>query len=227
MHVYLAPCDQAVFGDGHYLPMKVHIKEKSVDSRILLVSHGLTQWNLDGRIQGHTDTQLNAIGRKMAELLAHRLKRTEIAAIYSSDLKRAVQTAAPVARLTGLPVVQDMRLREGRSIHQETDPRYPLLDYHMAYETEPYVLARMQAVLGDIARANPGVATLVVSHQGAMGLFLWEVITTAGPSGMSYQGRRTAINHLTYAGDRWRCLRLDDDRHLAPIQDDAIHANHG
>lgn len=80
--------------------------------RVLLLRHGRTPWNAVGRFQGQTDIGLDDVGRVQAERAAAELVRLEPAAIVSSDLSRARDTAAPLAALCGLPVATDRRLRE-------------------------------------------------------------------------------------------------------------------
>ncbi len=82
--------------------------------RLLLVPHGQTPWNEAGRFQGHTDIGMNARGFEQARRLADSLQGEKIAAIVSSDLSRAVQTATPISNLLGLPIRIDNRLRELR-----------------------------------------------------------------------------------------------------------------
>lgn len=79
---------------------------------LLLCRHGRTDWNDQGRYQGQTDVPLNAVGRQQARLLAELLRREPISAIYASDLSRAAETAAEIARHHDLPVHLDARLRE-------------------------------------------------------------------------------------------------------------------
>jgi broad specificity phosphatase PhoE len=79
---------------------------------LLLVRHGETDWNADGRLQGQTDRPLSDFGRRQALQLADELADEEIAAIYSSDLSRARETAEIVGERLGLPVVLDPDLRE-------------------------------------------------------------------------------------------------------------------
>ena len=78
----------------------------------MFARHGETDWNFEGRLQGHTDRPLNAYGREQAEALAGRLAREDVAAIYASDLARARETAEIVGERLGLPVVVDPDLRE-------------------------------------------------------------------------------------------------------------------
>lgn len=80
--------------------------------RILLWRHGQTPWNVQSRFQGHVDIDLDDVGRAQAIRAAGLLAQLEPAAIVSSDLQRAQDTAAQLSSVTGLPVVLDPRLRE-------------------------------------------------------------------------------------------------------------------
>jgi broad specificity phosphatase PhoE len=77
-----------------------------------LVRHGETEWNATKRAQGQADVPLNDAGRKQAEAAAARLDGVNLAAVYSSDLSRAIDTAEPIARTHGLEVITDPAFRE-------------------------------------------------------------------------------------------------------------------
>ena len=81
--------------------------------RILLARHGQTSWNALGKLQGHTDVELNEVGREQARALAAKLASAELTAVWTSDLSRARQTGEIVAAALGLaaPAV-DPELRE-------------------------------------------------------------------------------------------------------------------
>lgn len=79
---------------------------------LVLWRHGRTTWNDENRFQGSTDIPLNEVGIEQAERAARLLAALKPTAIVSSDLTRAKQTAEPLARLTGLPVLLDQDLRE-------------------------------------------------------------------------------------------------------------------
>ena len=79
---------------------------------IYLARHGETEWNADRRIQGYSDSPLNDLGRRQALALAERLRNSSISAIYSSDLSRAMATAAPTADFLNLKVQPMVELRE-------------------------------------------------------------------------------------------------------------------
>ena len=80
--------------------------------RLVLWRHGQTEWNAQRRFQGHSDVPLDETGREQAARAARHVAALEPAAIFSSDLTRAVETAEFLARLTGRPVQIDKDLRE-------------------------------------------------------------------------------------------------------------------
>jgi broad specificity phosphatase PhoE len=149
-------------------------------TRLILIRHGETDWNVDGRWQGQADVPLNARGQAQARQIAESLRGLKLDAIYSSDLRRAVDTAQPLARIHHLPVRLDARLRE---IHQgewqgllvtEIETRYAGLFHERRVnpidvappggETVEQVRARVVDVLSEIARNHPGESVAVVSH---------------------------------------------------------------
>ena len=79
---------------------------------LFLFRHGETDWNREGRLQGHTDTPLNAAGLAQAEALAERLRVYRPDAVVSSDLTRALTTARIIAGALGVPLMTDDGLRE-------------------------------------------------------------------------------------------------------------------
>lgn len=79
---------------------------------VYLVRHGETDWNKEKKFQGHADIPLNEKGLQQAERASFYLANKNISAVYSSDLMRASKTGEIIARLHGLQVIKDQRLRE-------------------------------------------------------------------------------------------------------------------
>ena len=79
---------------------------------LFLFRHGETDWNRAGRLQGHTDTPLNATGLAQAEALSERLRPHRLDAVLSSDLARAWSTGQIVAEALGVPLIGEPGLRE-------------------------------------------------------------------------------------------------------------------
>jgi len=147
---------------------------------ILLARHGETDWNRDDRFQGHADPPLNDTGRAQAAELAAALARHELAAVYSSPLRRAVETAAVVAAAHGLAVVPVDALREvdvgswQGLTRTEIEARFPgqfqrWLDYDQGWEDgEGYEAMgrRVVSALLELAAVHEGARILAVSHGG-------------------------------------------------------------
>jgi probable phosphoglycerate mutase len=152
---------------------------------IYLARHGETDWNTQGRWQGHTDVPLNAAGKAQAEALAGALAGVSLAGIVSSDLSRASETGRIVGRALKVPFLyEDPDLRERAFgpfeglTREECERLHPeawsawLEDRRVPPGGEsPEALAlRMGAALGRVAErvGQDGSTVLVVSHGGAM-----------------------------------------------------------
>ncbi len=152
---------------------------------IYLTRHGETDWNAEGRWQGHTDKPLNDRGREQARALAETLRGAGIAAIVASDLQRARETASIVAEALGLAVEYvDPDLRE-RTIgvfegltREECERLHPeawaawLEHKHPPPGAEGHqsLAVRVTAAIGRAAArlAPPEAPLLLVTHGGAM-----------------------------------------------------------
>jgi probable phosphoglycerate mutase len=135
---------------------------------LLLVRHGETDWNAAGRLQGHTDTPLNELGRRQALTLAEELSGHGIEAVYSSDLARARATAEIVGRRLGLPVVLDPGLREKDWGTWEGLTGAEREGVELVGEPTEAHRERMLRSLRSIAALHPGGRVLVVTHGGSM-----------------------------------------------------------
>ena len=80
--------------------------------RLLLLRHGETHWNAAARFQGQRDIPLNQRGRRQAAALASAMAGEAIHTLYASDLRRAWETAQPIATIAGLTAQPEPRLRE-------------------------------------------------------------------------------------------------------------------
>ena len=147
---------------------------------ILLARHGETDWNREGRFQGHADPPLNATGRVQAAGLAAELKAVGLAAVYSSPLRRAMETAQAVVAEHGLDPVEVDALREvdvgswQGLTRVEIETQFPeqfarWLDYDQGWEDgESYeeMGRRAVAALLQLALAHEGERVLAVTHGG-------------------------------------------------------------
>jgi broad specificity phosphatase PhoE len=151
-----------------------------VAATLLLARHGETDWNRERRWQGHGGTGLNETGRLQARALARDLAGEPLAAVYSSDLERARETAEILARELGLPLQLDPRLREvdvgewSGLTWPEVEERFPdgaarRLEGGTGWERgEDFeaMAARVVGSLREIAAAHDGDRVVVVTHGG-------------------------------------------------------------
>jgi broad specificity phosphatase PhoE len=135
---------------------------------ILLARHGETDWNRELRFQGHADEPLNKTGREQAARLARVLGEEELAAVYTSDLRRAAETAEIVATALGLWVVPDPRLREIDVGSWQGRTRADLDGAPWDGESYDEHRARAVAALMSIAATHPGRRVLAVAHGGTL-----------------------------------------------------------
>jgi broad specificity phosphatase PhoE len=138
-------------------------------TRLLLVRHGETDWNAEGRLQGQTDRPLSDYGRRQARQLADELESEVFQAIYSSDLVRARETAEIVGRRLAIPVELDPDLREKDWGTWEGLTAVERDRVEFVGESTEAHQARMLRALRRIAERHPGeTRVLVVTHGGSM-----------------------------------------------------------
>jgi broad specificity phosphatase PhoE len=150
-------------------------------TELLLVRHGETDWNAEGRLQGHTDRPLSDYGRDQARRLAEELAGEEFAAIYASDLARARETAEIVGARLGLPVTLDPELREKDWGTWEGLTSMERVGVELVGESTEQHQKRMLQALARIAAKHPDERVVVVTHGGSMRRVQTEVLGFAMP----------------------------------------------
>jgi len=195
--------------------------------RILLIRHGQTDWNVEGRWQGHLDQPLNATGMEQALALAEYLRGRPLNAVYSSDLLRARVTAEQIAETHGLPVQTDPRWREqDLGVFQglttsEISGKYPeemrqLRENYLDFappeaETRRIMQERAFAAYSDILAHETGTEVAVVSHGGTIRVLLYKFF---GEEILHRSVHNTSISIIETDGKMQRLIETAITPHL-------------
>lgn len=206
-------------------------------TRVLLIRHGQSQGNAEGRFGGHSATPLSARGRAQAEATARTLANERVTAIYSSDLMRAVETAQPLARALKLEINRAAAFRE-RSVgqmegftFQEAAEQFPadyaaLLrrDFDLVLtggESYRQMLDRAAHALDAAIDANRGGSVAVFSHTGTICILALHLMGALDAPTLRPVWLTTAncgVARFELRDDGFvRVLNLNDTRHLAGV----------
>ena len=204
----------------------------SLDSttRVVVVRHGQTAWNVQMRMQGQLDIPLDERGRWQAQRLGQALMQEGLDAIYSSDLQRTQATARAVAMSTGLAVHCDSGLRE-RSFgafegctYDEIAERWPEgarrwrardADFAPDFgETLAAFYARCVQAASALCARHRGEAIALISHGGVLDCLYRAATQAALDAPRSWQLGNATINRLLHTGQRFTLVGWNDDAHL-------------
>jgi probable phosphoglycerate mutase len=205
-------------------------------TRLCLVRHGETDWNAGKRIQGHLDIPLSVMGHAQARAAGNALKDEGFAAIYSSDLTRARQTAEATAHLARIPlqldpgfrerhygIFQGLTYTEWEARHPDAYARHKARDPRFAPdggEGLQAFAARLVRTFTAIVRRHAGESVAIFTHGGVLD------IVYRHATGMPLAAPRTftipncGINWIEVASDRWTILSWADRAHLDTTRDE-------
>jgi len=205
-------------------------------TRLCIIRHGETAWNAEHRVQGQLDIPLNDTGLKQAQAVGRALKGERFDVVYSSDLARARQTAAPIAQLLGAELVLDKDLRERhygifeRLTYAEVKVRYPedyarfeAHDPDFAFRTGESLKdfsARSIAVISKIAKQHPDQSILVFTHGGVLDQFYRHVTGTPLSTQRGFGIPNAGLNRVEYSPAGWQIRAWAGVAHLERALDD-------
>jgi probable phosphoglycerate mutase len=209
-------------------------------TRIIAIRHGETAWNVDTRIQGQLDVELNETGLWQARQVARALREEPLAAVYASDLARAYRTAEAIAQSAGLQPIPTPALRERHfglfqtRTWNEIEQLWP--DQAQLWRTRVPDWApqggeslitlrdRVSHAVNTLAAQHLGEQIVLVAHGGIMDV-LYRLA-----SGLDLQAPRTwslgnaVINRLLWSPQGLTLVGWGDDQHLQEVGRDEISA---
>jgi broad specificity phosphatase PhoE len=203
-------------------------------TRLLLVRHGQTAWNVGAsngeHFRGRIDLPLNEVGLAQAQTIADRLAHEPIAAIYSSPLQRALQTAQPIAERLGLPVQPHPGLLDinygawqGHS-PAEVAELWPKL--HRQWREEPerlhlpdgesfdIVRERALAAVRDICARHPNETVLLVAHQVVNKVLVCAMLGLSNAHYWRVRQDNACLDVFTYRDGVFTAVHVNDTCHL-------------
>jgi probable phosphoglycerate mutase len=205
-------------------------------TRLCIVRHGETAWNAEGRVQGQLDVPLSEVGIAQARAVAAALQGERFSAIYSSDLQRVTQTAEPSARMLGLPVRLDPRLRERhygmfqtltyaevKIQHPEDYARFKAKDPDYDFRTGESLRAfsaRSIECVADLAARHPGESILVFTHGGVLEMARRFATGASLSTVREFEIPNCGLNRMTICGAEWTVIGWAECGHLEAALDD-------
>jgi phosphoserine phosphatase len=199
--------------------------------RVYFVRHGETDWNIAGRLQGMTDTELNARGLAQAGLLAERLaQESDFVGLYTSPLRRAHRTGEIIGGRIGLPPTVDVRLVERNMGALEgltdADVKAQFPDFHRSWragekrvpfpgeEPREAFQQRIASFLQDVRTRHRQHQVVVITHGGAMGMIMATVMQLDLERRYPFWFDNASLNIVEFGGAVPRVLALNDTCHL-------------
>ena len=200
-------------------------------SRLVVVRHGETQWNVARRIQGYSDSPLTPTGVAQAQALGKRLAREPFDAIHASDLGRVRETVEHIAAATGHAARFDEALRErsygifeGKTM-DESEATYPGQwakyrghDPHAVPpggESVAQFQDRIIAALERVAVESDGQTVVVAAHGGVCGALFRHVMGLPPGTPRSWSLYNASINRFKYRKGKWELEVWGDISHLS------------
>lgn len=194
--------------------------------RIILIRHGETDWNLQGRYQGKADIDLNATGRGQAAKLSIRLQNEAIDRVYSSDRIRAVSSARIIFHGREPEIEADLReisfgVFEGLN-YEEILERYP--EVHAGWMKNPFdamipggeapadFRKRVLGAFGNIVSLNKGKVVAIVAHGGPVNVIVRDILGAKVPD--DFIPGPTSVSIIEFSNGKARGVLLNDMSHL-------------
>lgn len=204
-------------------------------TEMILIRHGETVWNAEGRIQGQGDSPLTERGVAQAKAVAKRLQHEPFTMLYASHLGRVIETARYIAAITGHPLTIDERLQErhyglfegltyadAQVQHPEIYATYQQQRYtadytHPGAESLRQLTERGQAVLQELAQKHPGERLAIVSHGAFLGAVLRHILGVPLGGKHGFRLANGSISEVVFADGDWRVRTLGEVYHLRDL----------
>lgn len=211
----------------------MHRISRPIHTRICIIRHGETDWNVEKRIQGHTDIPLNETGRAQALAMAFNAAHQRFDAIYSSDLLRATETARLLAQredqeIRLLPqlrerhygIFQGITVAEAAALHPEAYAHYVARDMAYGFETGESLrefAGRVTDGIDWLVRHHRGQTIAAVSHSGVLDVVYRRSTGRPLHTPRDFKIPNCGLNWFHFDGQGWYLETWADRHHLHEV----------
>ena len=215
-----------------FTPQKIFAKGQA--TRVILVRHGETDYNLKEIYQGFLDIPLNETGIKQAEMLAESLKDEKIDVFISSPMKRAYLTTEKCATLHGKKIAYtDDRLKEinygdwGGQAKKDIAKKYP--EMTKVWKETPWQITfpngenirelanRYRAAIEDAVKKYPGKTIFIGAHSKGNRAFICDALELGLMHYNQFEQNNTCVNVLEYKDGQWKLLLMNSIAHTGKL----------
>jgi len=197
---------------GQLFSLEAH----SEHTTLYLVRHGQTDWNVQGKLQGHADIPLNNTGRAAAAGLSERIREIDFDVCFSSDLQRAIETARILSATRPL-IIQSVPALRGRNYgFWEARLFSEFLEYEkggqlfLNIESDAEIQKRIFPLLNEIVSNYPGATVLIVTHGSVIRNLLAHLLDIDSPSTLSIQMNIMATLQLVASNGQYSVREMMD-----------------
>ncbi|MBX3014660.1 MAG: histidine phosphatase family protein [Caldilineaceae bacterium] len=200
-------------------------------TEIILIRHGETEWNAEGRIQGQGDSPLTEWGIHQAQAVGKRLQHEPFTALYASHLGRVIETARYIAAVTGHAITIDERLQERAygifegltqaeaqaahtAIFQEYKTNFSPDFAVPQAESSRQVLARGRAVFQELAQRHVGERIVVVSHGSFLRSVLAAILGVELGAFIGFRLANGSLSEIVFEANEWQVVTLGEVQHI-------------
>lgn len=194
-------------------------------TKLIIIRHGATDWNIENRYQGHKDMPLNEVGRAQVLQLADQLANENVDVVYSSDLTRAIQTADLIFGQRGIPIYKTDRLREcnfgtweGFTM-EELKEKVP--QEVAAFQADPInfvsphgesrnqMARRVTKMIEEIVHTHPNKTIAIVTHDGPIAAIMTYVTGEGMTARNKYRIDNASYHIVEYDNEKnkWRIVK--------------------
>ena len=203
-------------------------------SKVVVIRHGETLWNVDRKLQGQGNSDLTKLGVKQAELAAGAIQAEKFDFCYSSDLPRCIHTAEIITRNLGLDIITDERLRERNfgvlqgMTKEEIENVYPEIFQRFKMGNINFEVPKGESFNGFFNRVKDffedqkimdkqNKNILVITHGGVLDCLMRMIMNISLDAHRNYSIYNTSINRFSILNDVWKIDTWGDINHLSTI----------